>query len=58
MGKTIAEQIVEYRQKNNMTKTKLGQLIGISYKTVYRIEKKIKYPSNIVIEMLKIKGII
>ena len=45
MGKiTVAEKIMEFRQKNNLTQGEFGKLLGISAQAISKWEREICYP--------------
>ena len=45
MGKiTVAEKIMEFRQKNNLTQGEFGKLLGISAQAISKWEREVCYP--------------
>ena len=45
MGKIIvAEKIIEFRNKNNLTQGEFGKLLGISAQAISKWEREVCYP--------------
>ena len=40
----VAEKIIEFRQKNNLTQGEFGKLLGISAQAISKWEREICYP--------------
>ena len=40
----VAEKIMEFRQKNNLTQGEFGKLLGISAQAISKWEREICYP--------------
>ena len=45
MGKiTVAEKIMEFRHRNNLTQGEFGKLLGISAQAISKWEREVCYP--------------
>ena len=40
----VAEKIIEFRQKNNLTQGEFGKLLGISAQAISKWEREVCYP--------------
>lgn len=48
----VAEKIMEFRRKNNLTQGEFGKLLGISAQSISKWEREVCYPDIVFLPML------
>ena len=43
----IGKKFLEFRAKYNLTQTELGNILGVNYNTVYRLENGFNAPTKV-----------